>query len=312
MHTEESLSQNTQQALSFLREWSDRKTLFNLELIFSVAVIEEGEYSDFLQSAYEFDLSGLFKDRLYVFAVDGAGGEYALWLSPDEKIEHPVIFLDHSGVEHEYLAPSLAHFVHSLTEADKIEEFVDYDDLIYDFEDLYGKRLGRKAIKEQLAGEVAAFEDKAKIVIADQKSTSTATDHSDFLSRVQTEADRLSQVLVSLSDGESVALTVEDEQAFFSTLLTQLESSYEQIKQGATVVWHLEFVTALENMRYMSEHGYRSFMPDAQTLSSWRADVVPLYQETLELDDPDPSELAEAIDELNSTFDELLKRSEKR
>ena len=143
--------QNVRAAHELLIAWEQRQTLFDLESLLSIAVLPEIAISDFLKCHYEFDLSFFFADQFYVFAVDGGGGEYALWNKSDIVGDCPVVLLDSEG-QYSYLAPSLSDFVQSLPFHQNLTEISedDYEAMVEDYEEWHGERLSLIQVEQHL------------------------------------------------------------------------------------------------------------------------------------------------------------------
>jgi hypothetical protein len=152
------------QILQFLNQWQDEKHLYDLEQIHSMEFYG-GEYLDVLRNGYfgEGDLTSYFKDRFWGFAVDGAGGDYALWYYPGLDKEPPVVFIGSEG-EMEMLAANMEDFLNRIinditfragwvyedASPQEMQENLtrEYDDLADHYQDAHGVTLS----EEEVAG----------------------------------------------------------------------------------------------------------------------------------------------------------------
>jgi hypothetical protein len=175
------LDKKTSKILKFLKQWQDDKHLYDFQYIHSME-FHDGEWLTILNDTYfgEKDLTPYFKDRFWSFAVDGGGGEYALWFYPGLDKEAPVVFFGSEG-EMEMLAASMEEFLNRIvnditfcggwsyddTSPKEIQEHLEnqYDDLAELYEAAHGVALSQKKVAKLFSKEREAFIKKAKKII---------------------------------------------------------------------------------------------------------------------------------------------------
>ena len=279
------LSKPSKQAHQFLINWEKKKSILDLNKLLNMQILTKTERVEF-EEYFSFILRQFFKDQFYAFAVDGAGGYYAFWITPDGSNEYPLVFIDSEG-EHEYLAPSLWHYIRNipkeLTVSSDLHEYL--DDMIDDYQEEHGKELSKEEMKTKLLETLKQFQTDSEKLEKSSPSDITKKDFKKLLKKLDQEEERLLAVHAKFVKDKLKALNEKDEQAFAITFTENIDDAYSYMQRNrdehVTMYWYSSVYDNLKKIRILSEKGYNQFLPDNNKFKTWKTYMVPKLENKL-------------------------------
>ena len=272
------LTENTKQCFNFLKKWEAKNNMFNLSAIFSIELIPEISKSDFFKHpGLGVDVSPLIKNYFYYFAVDGAGGEYALWDNGNVKNEHAVVYLNSEG-QHKMLAPSLYYFILKIPkrkEVKKVKKYGLLEDLVDTYENNNDSCISLKKAKKLMLKDMESYTELLVDLPTSLKSNVSKKDFLNMLEITEKESQRLLLILTKMRNNK---VKVDDfiEKTIVDSVVYQTENEYKRVIQNGTK-WTdnyvLGFVDKIEILYELSLNGYNKYLPKKNIFIKWLEEI---------------------------------------
>lgn len=272
------ITENTKKCFEFLKKWEAKDNMFNLMTVISVEIIPEIIESNFFSYYSKIDVSPIIKNKFYYFAVDGAGGEYALWDNEMVKNEHPVVYLESEG-QYKMLAPSLYDFIASLPNKEgirKLKKEGNIEGVIDDYEDKYGISITEKKAKNLLLKDVELFVSEVEKLPKSLHSNLTEKDFFEMLKLAEQESDKLFLLLNEMRKVKNIELDKLTEKTIVQSIIYHAEQEYESLIYNGTkwtdnyVFW---FLDKIEVIYELSLNGYTAYLPEKKIFLKWMKEL---------------------------------------